>query len=316
MENCSAIFVQLYYDLIEMKISTLLIALCLPVVANAQSEPNDSLGLAIAPGLTPVVANNQTEIGFFNTFVNYRTADTSQYRAAQLTQILQLQRGMSRQNRFSAGVDLVFSNLRFGPASEVAPFAALGSTPALGIGLHTLSAVGLRARYVPFIEHYEFTLQSTLIFPVSTQQNRITLREDRTRFSVQGNYATLFAPGWYVVAQVSPQVRLSNDDRKQTTWELPLNAYLIRRVLTTASGQRLYVFASAGYFSSFEKRYKAGLRQVNWQVNAGVGAQWVFNPQWSLSLGWQGLPAYDDTTGIKKGSYSAVSLGVRYVGFH
>ena len=297
-----------------MKISTLLFVLFLPALAIAQTEPNDSLGLAIAPGLTPIIANSQTEIGFFNTFATYRTADTSDYRAAQLTNILQIQRGMSRQNRFSAGVDLVYSNLRFGPSSEVAPFAALGATPALGIATHTLSAVGLRARYVPFIEHYEFTLQSTLYFPVSTQQNRITLGEDRTRFSIQGNYATLFAPGWYVVGQVSPQVRLSNDDRKQTTWELPLNAYLIRRILTTASGQRLYVFASAGYFSNFEKRYKAGLRQVNWFLNAGAGAQWVFDAQWSISLGWQGLPAFDETTGIKKGSYAALSLGARYVG--
>ena len=296
-----------------LKINTLLIVLLLPVLALAQTDTNDSLGLAIAPGLTPVIANNQTEIGFFNTFSTYRTADTSEYRAAQLTNILQFQRGMSRQNRLSAGVDLVYSNLRFGPASEVSPFAALGPSPEMGVAVHTLSAVGLRVRYVPFIEHYEFTLQSTLYFPVSTQQNRVILGEDRTRFSVQGNYATLFAPGWYMVGQISPQVRISNDDRKQTTWELPLNAYLIRRVLTTASGQRLYLFASGGYFSSFEKRYKAGLRQVDWLFSAGAGAQWVFDPQWSLSLGWQGLPAFDDTTNIKKGSYSALSMGVRYV---
>jgi len=297
-----------------MKINTLLIAVLLPVLAIAQTAPEDSIGLAIAPGLTPVVANNQTEIGFFNSFATYRTDDTSRYRAAQLTNFLQFQRGMSRQNRLSAGVDLVFSNLRFGPASEVAPFAALGGQPAAGIGAHTLSAVGLRVRYVPFLEHYEFTVQSSLYFPVSTQQNRITLGEDRTRFSVQGNYATLFAPGWYVVGQISPQVRIANDDRNQTTWELPANVYLIRRILTTASGQRLYVFGSAGYFSSFEKRYKAGLRQVNWLFNAGAGAQWVFDAQWSLSLGWQGLPAYDETTDIKKGSYAALSVGVRYVG--
>ena len=299
-----------------LKINTLLIVLLLPVLALAQTDTNDSLGLAIAPGLTPVIANNQTEIGFFNTFSTYRTADTSEYRAAQLTNILQFQRGMSRQNRLSAGVDLVYSNLRFGPASEVSPFAALGPSPEAGLAVHTLSAVGLRVRYVPFIEHYEFTLQSTLYFPVSTQQNRVILGEDRTRFSVQGNYATLFAPGWYVVGQISPQVRISNDDRKQTTWELPLNAYLIRRVLTTASGQHLYLFVNGGYFSSFEKRYKAGLRQVDWLFSAGAGAQWVFNPQFSLSLGWQRLPAFDDTKNIKKGSYSALSVGVRYVGKH
>ncbi|MEO6037621.1 MAG: hypothetical protein ABIQ93_04345, partial [Saprospiraceae bacterium] len=137
---------------------------------------------------------------------------------------------------------------------------------------------------------------------------------DRTRFSIQGNYATLFAPGWYVIGQLSPQVRIANDDRKQTTWELPANVYLIRRILTTTSGQRWYGFASAGYFSSFEKRFKGGLRQVNWLFSAGAGAQWVFSPQWSVSLGWQGLPAYDDTLGIKKGSYSTFSVGARYVG--
>ncbi|MBC7776248.1 MAG: hypothetical protein H7246_12505 [Phycisphaerae bacterium] len=297
-----------------MKNLLLLVALSLPTLVFAQTTSDDSLGLAIAPGLTPVIANNQTEIGLFNTFVTYRTDDANEYRAAQLTNFLQFQRGMSRQNRLSAGVDLAFSNLRFGPASEVAPFAALGATPEFGFATHTLSAVGLRVRYVPFLDHYEFTVQSSLYFPVSTQDNRVILGEDRTRFSVQGNYATLFAAGWYVVGQVSPQVRISNKDRKQTSWELPLNAYLIRRILTTEYGQRLYVFVNAGYFSSFEKRYKGGLRQVNWLYSAGAGAQWVFGPQWSLSLGWQGLPVFDETIGVEKGTYGALSVGARYIG--
>ena len=288
--------------------------LLLPVLVHAQTAPDDSLGLAIAPGLTPVIADGQTEIGFFNTFVNYQAADTVGYRAAQLTHFLQIQRGISRRNRLSAGADLVFSNLRFGPAGEVAPFEAFGPEPFAGVGTHTLSTVGLRLRYVPFVEHYEFTVQGSAYFPVAAQQHRTRLGEDRTRLSVQGNYATLFAPGWYVVGQLSPQLRLANDDRRQTTWELPLNAYLIRRLLTTATGQRLYAFGSAGYLSTFEKRFKAGLRQVNWLFTAGAGAQWVFNPQWSLSLGWQGLPGYDDSISLKKGSYSAFTVGARYVG--
>ncbi|GEM_PF-2367425 len=297
-----------------MRIIALFVVALFPWWAVAQNTVEDSLGLAIAPGLTPVVADGQTEIGFFNTFVTYRSADSSGYRAAILTNFLQLQRGMSRQNRLSAGVDLIFTNLRFGPLSEVGPFAAFGPAPELGSATHTLSAVGLRVRVVPFLNNYEFTVQSSLYFPVSTQQNRITLGEDRTRFSIQANYATLFAPGWYVVGQISPQLRLANDDRDQTTWELPLQAYLIRRILTTGSGNRLYLYGSTGYFSSFEKRYKAGLRQVNWSWSAGAGAQWVFNAQWSLSLGWQALPAFDETTSIKKGTYSALSVGVRYVG--
>ena len=297
-----------------MKTILLAIVLLLPVLLSAQTSPDDSLALAIAPGLTPVIADNQTEIGFFNSFVTYRTADTSGYRAAQLTHLLQLQRGMSRRNRLSAGVDFLFSHLRFGPASEVAPLGVLGAAPMQGIGTHTLSAVGMRVRYVPFVEHYEFTLQGSAYFPVASQQNRALLGEDRTRLSVQGNYATLFAPGWYFVGQVSPQVRLSNDDRQQTTWELPLNIYLIRRLLTTASGQRLYAFGNAGYFSTFEKRFKGGLRQVDWLFNVGAGAQWVFNPQWSVSLGWQGLPALEESIGIRKGSYAAFSVGARYVG--
>ena len=297
-----------------MKKTLLFLAFLLPGLVVAQQNQGDSLGLAIAPGLTPVVANKQLEIGFFNALSTFRTNDTIGYRAAQLSNFIQIQRGFSRQNRLSAGVDLIYSNLRFGSNADVAPFAALGSTPPAGIGLNTFSAAGLRVRYVPFVRHYEFTLQSTLYFPLASKGNQALLGEDRIRFSVQGNYATLFAPGWYVVGQVSPQVRFSNADRKQTTWELPLNAYLIRRVLSTASGQRIYVFASAGYFSSFEKRYKAGLRQVNWRVNAGAGAQWAINPQWSLSLGWQGLPAYDATTSIKKGTYGAISFGARYVG--
>ncbi len=297
-----------------MKNYFLLIALSLPVWSFGQTATNDSIGLAIAPGLTPVIAHKQIEVGLFNSLSTYRTDDTSGYRGAQLINFLQVQRGFSRQNRLSAGIDLIYTNLRFGSSEDVAPFAALGSSPASGIGRHSFSAAGLRVRYVPFIRHYEFTLQSTLYFPVASPANRGVLGEDRVRFSIQANYATLIASGWYVVGQLSPQVRFSNPDRQQTTWELPLNAYLIKRMLTTTSGQRLYLFANAGYYSSFEKRYKAGLRQVNWQLNAGAGAQWVFNPQWSLSLGWQGLPAYDDTTGIKKGTYGAISLGVRYVG--
>ena len=295
-----------------MKTFLFFLAALLPFITYAQNNTNDSLGLAIAPGLTPVIADNQTEIGFFNSLVTYRTNDTS--RVAQGTNLLQLQRGISRRNRLSAGVDFLFSNLRFGPDTEVAPLGAFGKSPLHGVGAHALSAVGMRVRYVPFIEHYEFTLQGSVYFPVATQQNRALLGEDRTRISVQGNYATLFAPGWYVVGQIGPQVRISNDDRKQTTWELPVNAYLIRRLLTTASGQRLYIFGNAGYFTSFEKRFKAGLRQVDWLFDVGAGAQWVFNPQWSVSLGWQGLPAFDESVGIKKGSYLAFSVGVRYVG--
>lgn len=153
-----------------MKILLFFTAILFALSIHAQTAPEDSLGLAIAPGLTPVIADGQTEIGFFNSLVTYRTADTAGYRAAQLTNFLQLQRGMSRRNRFSAGVDFVFSNLRFGPAGEVGPLGALGSAPAGGVASHTLSAVGLRARYVPFIEHYEFTLQSSLYFPVAAQR--------------------------------------------------------------------------------------------------------------------------------------------------
>ena len=294
-----------------MKTISICFLLLFSVIVSAQNIQSDSLGLAIAPGLTPVIANGQTEIGFFNACSSYRTDDTSGYRAAQLVSILQLQRGISKQNRFSVGLDLQFSNLRFGPGSEVGPFEALGSMPETGVGVHSLSAVGLRARYVPFIRHYEFTLQSALYFPTSSKEKRLVLGEDRIRFSIQGNYATLFAPGWYFVGQLNPQVRFSNDTRKQTTWELPVNVYVVKRVLSTFSGQRLYLFVNAGYYSSFEKRYKAGLRQVDWLLNAGAGAQWVFGPQWSLSLGWQGLPAFDETLGIKKGSYGAILMGAR-----
>jgi len=274
----------------------------------------DSLGLVIAPGLTPVIAKGQTEIGFFNAFSTYKTDDTSGYRGAQQLSFLQVQRGFSRQNTLSAGIDLLFSNLRYGPPSEVSPFGAFGKAPANGVAAHSLSALGVRVRYVPFIRHYEFSLQGSVYFPVASTENRLLLDEDRIRLSVQGNYSTLFAPGWYVVGQLGPQVRFSNNTRKQTTWELPLNAYLIRRIGTTASGQRFYVFGSLGYFSSFEKRYKGSLRQVNWLLFAGLGGQWVINSQWSFSLGWQALPAFDDSYGVKKGSHSTISLGVRYAG--
>ncbi len=297
-----------------MTIRCILLALLFPILLKAQLASNDSLALVIAPGLTPVVAKGQTEIGFFNAFATYKTDDTSGYRGAQLVNFLQLQHGFSEQNTFSAGVDLLFSNLRYGPPSEVGAFDALGKVPPNGVAAHALSAVGLRLRYIPFVRHYEFTLQGSLYFPVASTENRALLDEDRVRLSVQGNYSTLFAPGWYIVGQIGPQVRFSNNTRKQTTWELPLNVYLIRRIATTASGQRFYVFGSFGYFSSFEKRYKGSLRQVNWLLFAGLGGQWVISPEWSLSLGWQALPAYDDAYGIKKGSYSTLSLGVRYAG--
>lgn len=292
----------------------ILLALLFPTLLNAQMATADSLGLVIAPGLTPVVAKGQTEIGFFNAFSTYKTDDTSDYRGAQQTAFLQLQHGFSHQNTFSAGIDLLFSNLRYGPASEVGPFAAFGKEPANGIAAHSLTAVGARVRWVPFIHHYEFTLQGSVYVPVASTENRTLLDEDRVRVSVQGNYSTLFAPGWYVVGQLGPQARFSNNTRKQTTWELPLNLFLIRRIASTTSGQRFYLFGSVGYFSSFEKRYKGSLRQVNWLLFAGLGGQWVINPQWSVSLGWQALPAFDDSYGVKKGSYSTISLGVRYAG--
>ena len=290
--------------------------------AAAFSQRADTLAerLPLPAGLTPVVPFGQVEAVLFNTLSTYQTdlPPTSPYprgRGNTEESVLQAQIGLSRYNRFSAGVDAYWSHYRFGPATGVSSFAAFGSAPADGIAAHAISQIGVKGRLAPIASLPQFIVQARVLFPTipTTNIERTLLGHDRISAQAQVSYLQLLAPRLYAYGQVEWGAAFKNDYRKQTTWNLPVQIYLLYRLLRTRT-QSLAVFAGAGQSTNFEKQYKGGLRRVSYGQFWLAGVQWQLNPHFGLALAYQGALGFDDDTPVLVSTFHGLNLNLSYVG--
>jgi hypothetical protein len=130
---------------------------------------------------------------------------------------------------------------------------------------------------------------------------------------LQISFLQLIAPRLYGYAQVEWGAQFQNDTRKQTTWNLPVQLFILYRLLRSGD-QSVSAFAGIGQTTFFEKQYKGGLKQVNFGRYWAVGGQWQINRTWGLSFAYQGALAFDDATPILRSSFHGLNLNLRYVG--
>lgn len=290
------------------------------VTASGQSVDSLSERLPLPAGLTPVVPLGQVEIVLFNSLATYQSKlpSTSPYpkgRGNTEESVLQAQFGLTRNHRFSAGFDAWWSNYRFGSSTETAAFAAFGSAPDGGIAAHAISQIGLKARVAPFARLPQLIVQARVLFPTVSTKNieRTLLNHDRTNAQLQCSYLQWIAPRLYGYAQVEWGAAFKNDIRKQTTWNLPIQLYLLYRLLRNRE-QSVAVFAGAGQTTFFEKQFKGGLRQVSYGRFWLAGGQWQLGPHFGVALAYQGALSFDADTPIIRSTFHGLNLNLWYVG--
>jgi hypothetical protein len=297
----------------------LVLALAGPAGLLAQRSAPEPDSLALPAGLTQMVPFGHQETVLFNTLATYQATLPAGSafdlgRGNTLESILQTQVGLSRRNRFSLGLDLYWSHYRFGPDETTGSFAALGDAPTDGFAAHAISQFGLKARLAPIASLPQLTTQVRVLFPTisSDKIERLLLGHDRTSSQLQISYLQLVAPRLYAYAQVEWGVQFKNENRKQTTWNLPVQLFALYR-LWRQQDRSVVAFAGAGHTSYFEQQFKGGLKEVDYARVWALGGQWQISRPFGLSLAYQGSLGFRDAS-IVKGSFHGISLNLRYVG--
>jgi hypothetical protein len=285
-----------------------------------QKQDPDDDQLPLPAGLTSVPAFEDLEVVLFNNLATYQTylPPSSLYprgRGNSFESILQAQLGLSPDNRFSAGFDLYWSNYRYGPESGNGAFAAFGSSPDLGIAAHGVSQAGIKGRFIPFKDIPSLTVQARVLFPLlkTGSIERILLGYDRTSAQLQVSYLQLLAPKLYGYLQAEWGAQFKNSTRVQTTWNLPVQAFALYRLMHEG-GRSLAVFAGLGQVSYFEKEIQGGLHRLNYSWYYSAGGQWQLSKAFSISLAYQGALGFDSHTPITPSSFHGVNLNLRWVG--
>lgn len=300
----------------------LLFCLIVLICQTTYSQQVDTLEdrVPLPAGLTPVVQQGQLEVVLFNTLATYQSnlPPASPYprgRGNTLETVLQTQVGLTPNNRFSAGFDLYWSHYRFGATTQTAAFAPFGDAPTDGVAAHAISQVGVKGRLAPVASLPNLIVQARVLFPtISTEKaERTLLGHDRTSAQLQLSYLQLIAPRLYGYAQVEWGAAFENDFRKQTTWNLPVQLYLLYRLLRNRE-QSLTVFAGAGQTTFFEKQFKGGLRQVSFGRFWLAGTQWQLSPHFGVALAYQGALGFDDDTPVLASTFHGINLNFWYVG--
>ncbi|MBK7872489.1 MAG: hypothetical protein IPJ74_18330 [Saprospiraceae bacterium] len=320
--------------------SLFLLVLAVALSQQVQAQPafyntaQDTLqAFPVFSGLSPLMVQpRQVEILFFNalsTQKNQRLPETSPgelSRGTSLQHILQITYGVSEGGRFNLGFDLHYLHYRLDANVDNSPFKVLKSTASdtlvtdpnndaiLALSFHTLSKAGVRFRLVPVWNLPELTLQGGVLFPASYQapSTRRALDIARSEFWVQGNFYQLIGEGLYGFAGLGAIVKLPSNAQKQTTLTPLANVIVAKEI----PGDLLIVFAQTAFNASFNKQYKAGLSNTNYQLILGLGAQVKFSERFSLSAEFQ-KPVVNDyksfTSTPVNGSQNNFSINLRYI---
>lgn len=294
-------------------------AAALPVI---DTLPADSLLLrqpAFFPGLAPaMVGEGQVEGLFFNSLSTQKldftqNNVTERSRSTTLLHYLQLTYGLTANRRLNAGIDISYLHARSDSDEGSSPFAVLGGDSQTGTAYHTFAAAGLHLRGIPVATLPELMVQTTLLFPVAGQDlPRLSLDVARTQWLVQGTFYQQFRPWLYGFVSLTGSVKFKNAVHRQTTYAVPVNLYLIGEVVR----KKLFVYPSLSYAANYEKQFKGSLKQRNYQLLGGLGAQYYPSSRLQVNLEWQGLLSQDlNLTAVEAvpGSYATLNLSLRYV---
>lgn len=300
---------------------------------SSKAFEEDSLQtFPVFSGLSPLlVPSGGAELLFFNalsTQKNERLPATDPgeiSRSTALQHILQATYGVSKSGRFNIGIDLHYLHYRLDADSENSPLKVLESTAAdtivtdpenddvLALSFHTLSRVGLRFRTTPLYGLPELSLQGGILFPASYQPPAIKRALDlaRTQLWLQANFYQLLGEGLYGFANAGAFFKMPSETQRQTTLTPVANLVVAKQI----PGDFLIIFAQTAFNASFNKEYKAGLRNTNYQWLYGLGVQMQVASKLSISAEFQKpfLNNYKSLTSGYNGGLTNFSINFRYI---
>lgn len=320
--------------------ANLVLALCLfagfivaqPSFFNSNATNQDSLPIfPVFSGLSPlIVPSGELELLFFNALSTQKNERLPAIepgeisRGTALQHILQVTYGLSESGRFNLGLDLHYLHYRFDANSENSPLRVLAKTASdtiltdpddpdvLAFSFHTLSRLGLRFRWLPSESLPELTLQGGVLFPASyqTPATKRALNIARTQLWLQGNFYQLLGEGLYCFAGAGAYLSLPSETQHQTT-VMPVANVLIAKELSDL----FIIFAQTAFNASFNKQYKAGLQNTNYQWLGGIGAQLQVSNNFSISAEFQ-KPFINDYKSLASGYAGGLtnfSINLRYI---
>ncbi|GEM_PF-1215172 len=321
------------------KTNFLFFALVILSFTQVQSQPNsffsskafapDTLKLfPVFSGLSPLlVPSGELELLFFNVLSTQKNkaALGGISRGTAMQHILQVTYGASESRRFNIGLDLHYLHYRFDANSGHSPLRVFAATASdtivtdstnrdvLALSFHTLSRAGLRFRWLPSENLPELTVQGGVLVPASYQAPAIKRALDiaRTQLWLQGNFYQLLGEGLYGFANAGAYLKLSNETQRQTSITPIANVLIAKEI----PGDLLVVFIQTAFNASFNKQYKAGLQNTNYQWLYGLGAQLQLSNNFSLSAEFQKpfVNNYNSLSSEYDSGLANFSINLRYI---
>ncbi len=292
--------------------------------------------MIVSPSLSAMlVGERQWEVNLFNFLTtrdikNIRITKTSFsgnpdttisfFQSTRLEQRLQLQYGLPAGRRLNLGLDLYATHLRTDEDIHSSPLRVLGNQQSSGQSQRSISAIGPRIRWMPFVFLPELSVQGSAVFGLSKDlTTRQLYGRDRTQLLGQMTFYQRFRPWLYAFVQTDVSVFLKNDDFQNNTFSFPLFFYTSAQLvgLRARAYPKVYGLFSWSYAIVYDDntRGEEWLVKRSFELQVGLGLLAQLEPRWGLTLWAQQPVAYGSESAsseVVARSWYGISLGVRY----
>lgn len=290
-----------------MKSLRLLLLLCISGIQAYGQVDSTSLqkieapNILVSPTLSLVLIDDQHwELNFFNSFQSREITFTesqfdviafrfdtvsSSVQFSSLEHLLQLQYGVSQNNRLNIGLDFYFSHARIDADAGRSPFRLFGGEDEDSENFRSFSGIGPRVRWIPFESFPEFSIQNSFVFPIAEGENkRAAFGRDRVQFLTQLVTYQRFGGSFQALGELDFALFFANDTRQLTTLNIPL--YLsVSAQLPGYNYPRYFTFASLSLSQSFDTEKDESAWESNqFFSQAGLGISCQFSPRASIFL--------------------------------
>jgi len=254
----------------------------------------DSLSLSyhFSPAVSSVILNNkQIEVNFFNSILSanrYRDENGKLFnsiaRTSYLFSSIQLTYGLSKKARWNIGLDINAKAGRRDNDLNSSIFNIFNSrVEGNSEYAKAITSISPRIRWKPFRRNYHFTLQSSIILPISinTEKEDI-LGINQTYFLTQLLYTQPLSERLFLFPQIALQYGFKND-KATSIFYSPLTCYLGYLI-----PRKTILFSLINYVPILKKQKSWNYDACTFQI--GVGLQYhiskniLFNAYYSKDI--------------------------------
>ena len=174
----------------------------------------------LLPAVSSVMMNkNQIEANLFNTILTATRArnDNSELydlnaRSTYMYNTLQLTYGISKNLRWNAGIDMNLVSARIDDSNSSMFKVFSSNVDGNSLFARAITSIGPRIRWKPFRENYQFTMQSSLLFPIlNNSEKKYLLGENQVYFQTQLLYNIPVNEQIFLFSQLGFQYGFKND---------------------------------------------------------------------------------------------------------